>query len=130
MGRVYADEDDHVVVELTPEDILYRFVPDGNGGMLTRGAATEVLAGQNDVASGDFSDEIGIGVLHAVAGQFGRVRRVQVPCGDDGIGVHIVSELPDFSSNRHVQPHEAETSAGWAMRPTSALAAATAGDAR
>jgi hypothetical protein len=35
MGRVYADEDDHVVVELTKEDILYRFVPDGKGGMLS-----------------------------------------------------------------------------------------------
>ena len=44
MGRVYANEDDHVVVELTPEDILYRFVPDGNGGMLSMRTLIKDLA--------------------------------------------------------------------------------------
>ena len=44
MGRVYANEDDHVVVELTPEDILYRFVPDGNGGMLSMRTMIKDLA--------------------------------------------------------------------------------------
>ena len=59
--------------------------------------------------------------------------RVGVATGEDDVRVHVVAVaehpsaegLPDIDRTVH-----STTSAGWTMRPATALAATTAGDAR
>ena len=64
---------------------------DGNGGMLTRGAAAEVLTAHHDVPSLDAGNKALVDVLHAVARQLGCALGVQIAGGDNDIGINVIA---------------------------------------
>ena len=98
---------------------------DGDGRVLTGGAAAEVLAADHDVTGLDAGDKRLVDVLHAVAGQLGLALGVQV-AGRMMTSVSMLSPYLKTGPFAFI----AQTSLGSVMQPVSALAAAVAGLAR
>lgn len=75
---------------------------DGDGGVFPGGAAAEVLLGHNDVAGLHFGDKVFVDVLHAVGRQLFVGRGVEIPGGDNYVGIHIVAVFMDKALNLHI----------------------------
>src|SRR5699024_2064734 len=101
---------------------------DGHGGVLPGGAAAEVPAADDDVAGLDRGGVACVNVLHAVLGQLLGRGGVQVPGGDDDVGIHIVAVFKNSSTGHGYSPFS--SLAGSLRQPATADAAATAGLAR
>ena len=76
--------------------------PNGDRGMLPRGAASEVFAGHDDIARLHPAGKRGVNVLHAVAAQFPGIRCVQVSGGYDPIRVDVITEFEDCTGSGHL----------------------------
>ena len=62
---------------------------DGDGGMLSGGAAAEVFLRYDNVTFFHIFDKVLVNILHAVSRQFCWVGRIQVSCGNDNICIHV-----------------------------------------
>lgn len=60
------------------------------GACSARGAATEVIFGNYNVASLHVLDKVGVDVLHTVACKLLFGGGVQIPCGNNYVGVDVV----------------------------------------
>ncbi|MMZ69169.1 hypothetical protein D1872_319550 [compost metagenome] len=67
--------------------------------MLTAAATSEVFTCDDDISGFELGDKFGIGIFHHMLSEFMRIGSVQIACGDNQIGIDIVTELPDIACN-------------------------------
>src|SRR5450759_511192 len=97
--------------------------------MLARASAAEVLVGHDDGAGLHLGDEACVEVLHAVLGKLRGVGGVQIARRDDDVGVDVTAVAVGGALDAHLRSSPSRSS-GSAMCPATAVAAATAGEAR
>lgn len=96
IGRLYQVEAviDCVAIEDSGEGFgdygLYAHPADRPDGVLPRGAAAEILAGHDYIAFADLINKVAIQILHAMARKFGPVVGIQIPGGNDFIGIYMI----------------------------------------
>ena len=65
--------------------------------MLSGGAAAEVLLRYDNVTFFHIFDKILINILHAVGSQFCGIGGIQISCGNDNVGIHVIPEFENCS---------------------------------
>lgn len=81
----------------------YAAALDRDRRVLTRRAAAEILACDDDVALFDLLVKIGVGVFHAMLGELFGVEGRQIGRRHDDVGVDVVAEFENFSL-KHISP--------------------------
>ena len=75
---------------------------DGDGRVLARRAAAEVVFGDDDVALLHLVHEVLVDVLHAVEGELFGGRGVEIARGDDDVGIDVAAEFMHGALHFHV----------------------------
>jgi hypothetical protein len=69
--------------------------------MLAGRAATEIPIRDDNISCLHFFYELRVSIFHAMFGQQCRIRRVEIPGGNDRIRINVGSKYPGFPSKLH-----------------------------
>ena len=73
----------------------------GDGSMLTGGAAAEIRLADHDITLLNVMNKVFVDILHTVGGQLLVVGDVEVPRRDDDVGINIVAVFMNGSMCFH-----------------------------